>query len=327
VAFLSYMRGLMLVGLVAAPLACREAAAAVSSYEPVVLASQYETLEWLPPPDKVVYGPVPAPPACPPGMEHIGRYCIDRYEAHLVVPNGDGTYKLHPHHLRPPEGVAFEARSAEGAFPQGYISRVESAAACKRAGKRLCTWSEWRRGCQGPKWMRYPYGPTVKRGACNQTKTHLLQAFFGADPNVWEYEKHFNSPRLNQEPGYLAKSGEYKTCTGPEGLYDMVGNLHEWVSTMVTEKFVEDMEAEEVPRLKQPWHVGNGMFMGGFFSTDGQHGPGCYYTTIAHEPRYHDYSTGFRCCADALRDKNKPKKPQNKAQPKAQPKKAQPKKQ
>jgi formylglycine-generating enzyme len=39
--------------------------------------------------------------------------------------------------------------------------------------------------------------------------------------------------------------------------------------------------------------------MGGFYSTHGELGPGCTFTTIAHEPRYHDYSTGFRCCADA----------------------------
>ena len=118
----------------------------------------------------------------------------------------------------------------------------------------------------------------------------------------------FNSPRLNQEPGYLAKSGEHSECVTAEGLYDMVGNLHEWVSTMVDDEFVENMENEDVARDDQPWHYGNGMFLGGFYSTDAQHGPGCYYTTIAHEPRYHDYSTGFRCCADASRPKTAPKR-------------------
>jgi hypothetical protein len=27
-------------------------------------------------------------------------------------------------------------------------------------------------------------------------------------------------------------------------------------------------------------------------------GEGCGYQTTAHEARYHDYSTGFRCCTD-----------------------------
>jgi formylglycine-generating enzyme len=46
-------------------------------------------------------------------------------------------------------------------------------------------------------------------------------------------------------------------------------------------------------------HPGNGIFMGGFFSTMSQHGDGCQYVTAAHDPHYHDYSTGFRCCKDA----------------------------
>jgi hypothetical protein len=43
-------------------------------------------------------------------------------------------------------------------------------------------------------------------------------------------------------------------------------------------------------------NTGKGIFMGGFFSTTNQHGRGCDFVTMAHEPRYHDYSTGFRCC-------------------------------
>jgi formylglycine-generating enzyme required for sulfatase activity len=261
-------------------------------------------LSWMPPLDTETYGPEPPPPPCPKGMVHIGRYCIDRYEAHLVVPSGDG-YVRHPHYERPPEGVAWEARSEKGVFPQAYISRKESAKACERAGKRLCTWLEWRRGCQGPTWRRYPYAGGKRRGACNQGKKHLLHELFGEEGDVrtWEYDKHFNSPRLNQEPGFLAKTGAYEECVSKDGLFDMNGNLHEWVSTMVTESFVERMEEEDVERRDQPWTVGNGMFLGGFYSTDAQHGPGCFYNTIAHEPRYHDYSTGFRCCKDALRKK------------------------
>ena len=29
-----------------------------------------------------------------------------------------------------------------------------------------------------------------------------------------------------------------------------------------------------------------------------RNGPGCDYATRAHYPTYHDYSIGFRCCAD-----------------------------
>ena len=29
-------------------------------------------------------------------------------------------------------------------------------------------------------------------------------------------------------------------------------------------------------------------------------GQGCLYVTSAHEATYHDYTTGFRCCADVV---------------------------
>ena len=129
-----------------------------------------------------------------------------------------------------------------------------------------------------------------------------MSKVYGTNPRAWTYEA-FNDPKLDQEPGFLANSGEYENCASSEGVFDMVGNLHEWVSDTVSQQFGEAFEAEDVHRKKQPWRPGNGIFMGGFFSTTSEHGPGCKFTTIAHEPRYHDYSTGFRCC------KSVPKKP------------------
>jgi len=52
----------------------------------------------------------------------------------------------------------------------------------------------------------------------------------------------------------------------------MVGNLHEWTADP------------------------NGSFKGGYYMDTHKNGDGCFYTTTAHGPSYHDYSTGFRCC-------------------------------
>jgi formylglycine-generating enzyme len=78
---------------------------------------------------------------------------------------------------------------------------------------------------------------------------------------------------------------------------DMVGNLHEWVADPVSTRI-----AEEVPLANGVHNLGrdgSGAFMGGYFSSQGEHGKGCAYTTATHSPDYHDYSIGFRCCADA----------------------------
>ncbi len=240
----------------------------------------------------------------------VGRFCVDRFEASLEVVAADGTRAAHPHYQRPEKGTAYAAVSKAGNYPQGYISRVEAKAACEASGKRLCSRLEWQRACRGKGGARYPYGHAGVRGKCSTGKLHLLREKFGDNPRGgWKYDEHFNSPDLNREPGYLAKSGEYPECVSDAGAFDMVGNLHEWVSDTVDEDFVAKMEAEDIERQWQPWHEGNGMFLGGFYSTTSEHGAGCTFTTIAHEPTYHDYSTGFRCCKAADLPKDEKKKP------------------
>lgn len=87
-----------------------------------------------------------------------------------------------------------------------------------------------------------------------------------------------NDPRLLQVDGTLAPAGAFAQCTTPEGVHDLVGNLHEWVA--------------------DDWN-GNGIFAGGYFLDTTINGEGCMYSTRAHAPAYHDYSIGFRCCKDA----------------------------
>jgi formylglycine-generating enzyme required for sulfatase activity len=182
-----------------------------------------------------------------------------------------------------------QARSAPNVFPQAYISRVEAQAACLKAGKRLCSRGEWMLACRGTKVA--PIGAAGAR-PCNDGKAHLLLQMFGGG---YDYEEHFNSPELNQTPGFLAKTGAYAECKSESGVHDMIGNLHEWVSDTVTRSFLAQFEAEAA-RQYQHVQVGNGVFMGGFYSTKGELGPGCLFTTVAHDAGYHDYSTGFRCC-------------------------------
>ncbi|MFO0678384.1 MAG: hypothetical protein U0169_17740, partial [Polyangiaceae bacterium] len=83
-----------------------------------------------------------------------------------------------------------------------------------------------------------------------------------------------NDPRLNRLDDTVAKTGTHPECVTNEGVFDMVGNLHEWTADT------------------------NGTFQGGFWLDTTQHGDGCAYRTIAHPFAYHDYSTGFRCCSD-----------------------------
>jgi hypothetical protein len=237
-------------------------------------------------------------PGCPEGMARGGRFCIDRWEAHLIKRGPAGEIvPLSPCDRPPPEG-GYEARSEPGVYPQAYISRVEAAQACKSAGKRLCSMAEWHRACEGKKGTLYPYGNHWQAKKCNSDRPHLLSLRFGADARRWRYED-FNDRTLDQEPGFLEKTGVFDQCGGDFGVFDLVGNLHEWVSDTVDDQLIDRLDNEDVNRNHQPSHAGNGVFLGGFFSTHQELGPGCKFTTVAHEPAYHDYSTGFRCCAPA----------------------------
>jgi hypothetical protein len=218
---------------------------------------------------------------CPAGMVQIDAFCIDKYEAYVVEVDGNGKETPHSPYLVMPDGGTIRAKVAAGVVPQGYISQVQATAACNAAGKRLCSASEFSLACRGPdagNW--YPYGGETRvPGDCNEGKGSSMVKFFGTNPQLWTYAE-FNDPRLNAWDGGLATTGTYTKCVSPYGIYDCVGNLHEWGS--------------DPPDVN-----GHGRFRGGFYGDAEINGHGCLYVTSAHEIAYHDYSTGFRCCMDA----------------------------
>ena len=215
--------------------------------------------------------------SCPSTMESIhGKYCIDSYEASVVEIVGKGKTKKHPYY-EPVTNLRVKAVSSKGVFPQAYISRNEAEGACKEAGKRLCTDDEWLGACRGKKKTQFPYGDERKTGYCNDKGVSPLNHFFNAaaDPSNKGYGfEAMNDPRLNQLKGTVAKTGSYSKCTNGYKVYDMVGNVHEWTAD---------------PK---------GTFRGGYYLDTTINGDGCDYKTTAHDAKYHDYSTGFRCCAD-----------------------------
>jgi hypothetical protein len=220
--------------------------------------------------------------ACPPNMALVSGYCMDRYEAYVVELDANDRETPHSPYA-PVDGLRVRAKVAEGVLPQGYISQVQAQNACQNAGKRLCTAPEFSLACRGPDpKARYPYGGTQHQaGKCNEGKGSAVSVVFGQAANYGNAQ--LNDPRLNQWSGGLAKTGRFAASESPFGVFDLVGNLHEW-------------SAEIGPN-------GHGYFRGGFYGDAEANGSGCDYVTKAHASNYHDYSTGFRCCQDAALDR------------------------
>ena len=212
--------------------------------------------------------------SCPPGMVAIEEtYCIDPFEASLVEMLDKGVERPYPFYLTV-DGKKVRAVSRAGAVPQGYISGAQAQAACRASHKRLCTAEEWVKACRGPGGYDWGYAAQRRGNACNDVRaTHPVVDLFKTDKGVWD-EEHMNDPRLLQLPNTVKAAGASPQCTNDYGVFDMVGNLEEWVDDPA------------------------GTFLGGYFMGATANGPGCAYTTTAHDFGYHDYSTGFRCCAD-----------------------------
>jgi hypothetical protein len=222
---------------------------------------------------------------CPDEMslvEHAGPHgenvCVDRWEGSIVESTIDGQEIPWSPYEALPTGAPVKAVSKPDVVPQGYISQREAQQACVAAGKRLCTSQEWVSACEGPDATLYPYGQTEDTNACN-TKGHSpLRRVFGSLRHAAFSLLAMNNPALNKLPGTVAKTGAFDKCTNEYGLFDMVGNLHEWTA--------DD-------------NGGTGVFRGGYYLDTKVNGKGCGYATTAHGTWYHDYSTGFRCCKDA----------------------------
>lgn len=192
-------------------------------------------------------GGMPSP--CPPDMAFVETFCMDHYEA----PN------------------------QPGADPLVMQSALDGEAWCEAIGKRLCTEDEWVKACEGPQMSTYPYGDTHIASQCNDDKTWMVVNESAL--NTWP------SQTAQDEVAKLwqgAPSGSYPECVSTYGVYDLTGNIEEWV-------------VRTQPHVNSYPHVLKGCYWAGCY---GGASPRCASTNPAHASAFRYYETGFRCCKD-----------------------------
>lgn len=87
--------------------------------------------------------------------------------------------------------------------PMNSVTAEMAGETCENAGKRLCSLTEWRTACTGIESRRYPYGDRYNNEKCNTESTRVVLA------------------------------GEHPLCVSDYHVYDMSGNLSEWVAGSV----------------------------------------------------------------------------------------------
>ncbi len=245
---------------------------------------------------------------CPADMVLVGTdLCVDRYEGTLADPKGvyvSPDYPATPDlfkyvlgdwatrrerggdlHARslPLPLIGEGQRSADGMLaeslpnvrPSGIVTGKLAKQACENSSKRLCTRAEWQRACRGEQDTLFPYGSHYQPNVCN-SKTRLHPAATLHDHAGMGH----HDPRLNRVKDgpttLLLETASLQRCKsvwGHDAIYDMVGNLDEWID----EK--------------------GGGFAGGFYARGSE--SGCESLITVHPPAYSDYSTGLRCCRSA----------------------------
>lgn len=189
------------------------------------------------------------PGQCPADTVAFATYCMDRYEA----PN------------------------IEGELPFYYQTAPDGEAWCATKGKRLCTEAEWKSACEGPSGNEYPYGDTYKAHACNDDKTWKA-------PN-WTALGKYPAPEGQAEADRLYQgdpSGSRTMCLTDTGVFDLTGNVAEWVK-------------RSYPHANNYDYVVKGCFWSQCYMDTT---PDCNFTNSAHPPGFRSYEFGFRCCMD-----------------------------
>ena len=205
-----------------------------------------------------------AKPPCSDGMQHVKTaYCPDM-ERECVDKEYDKPNRITICH-------AFR----EGEKPPVMVSFYDAERACADAGKRVCKESEWVAACEGPDETPFPYGWRRSPEKCNFDNKWVgpsLARVYSKDSEIQRAELL----RLDRS----LPSGSRPECKSGFGVFDLTGNVDEWVRADVE----RGNRRSRFAGLKGgAWgHVRNA----------------CRPVTTSHPPDFKYYFISFRCCAD-----------------------------
>ncbi|MBL8026933.1 MAG: SUMF1/EgtB/PvdO family nonheme iron enzyme [Fibrobacteres bacterium] len=203
---------------------------------------------------------------CPSGMASIeledNRFCMDKYEVtNRDYANFTSTAGIDSEHT---EDASFSSGPSK---PVTNVRFVKADEYCRFYLKRLCSPSQWLIATGGAEQNLYPYGNTYDQTKCNTAKTA------------------FQNPA---DGGGADSVGANPDCVSPYGVYDLSGNVSEWIYYGDNVAYAEDWEGKT-----------SFVFAGGSWSSGRRSGSSARDTLTfdAGSTYYRQEDVGFRCCS------------------------------
>ena len=198
----------------------------------------------------------------------LDAYWIDRFEVtygnYLAFVSATGHRKPISRYVK-----HFEKLSAP-MQPAVYVSWDDADEYCRYRGSRLPTEAEWEKAARGPNGFLWPWGNEDKQGWANTGN---------ADPVE-----------------FTAPVGSFSQDRSSFGVYDMDGNVMEWVADWYQEDSYQDTQPNPIGPATGFYRVIRGASWG----------------TIGHEtrltirlkmiPDFRDTTIGFRCAKSATKE-------------------------
>jgi formylglycine-generating enzyme required for sulfatase activity len=195
---------------------------------------------------------------------YLDAYYMDVYEVtnaayKSCVDNGE---------CEPPEGAHYND-PAYADHPVVYVNWGQAIAYCEWRGARLPTEAEWEKAARGTDGRTYPWG---EESGCTKA-------------NICERD--------------TTAVGSYAEGKSPYGMYDMIGNVNEWVSDWYSETYYQNSPSSNPPG---PDSGNSKVLRGGSWDWERYKNSG-YYNPVRSAARWlmspgdSHPSIGFRCAS------------------------------